>query len=321
MGLSMAYVIVTAEHAPAETGDWVLSSGTRAGWVAYQIRDDPNPYRPDAPWSHQRGTMLTAVVVDSDFAVLVGWIDGAMLFRLMINEESAAEYGWSSSAEEASEEVQAAERGHIITGVRNWTTAAGLPEPSVDRLDAVLVRGYVLAEEGLFSLLDEIGVTDPDTNLRAADPASLPMPEPFFHEAGPVNLVDGSAAELPTRPRVVYLAAPIEHASPRWRRFVRRYELEEWGQPPCVLATSKQPVPAGELTTWPDWNFYLASDPALELFGWSGPLGYDFESSLPDLGSWRWVPDDAATDVLNAVAWARITSGPVCRRRRRGASC
>jgi hypothetical protein len=58
----------------------------------------------------------------------------------------------------------------VIPRIVAWSAVAGLGVATPDGLEAVLERGYVCAEEGVFALLAELGVTVPPAAPVDADP-------------------------------------------------------------------------------------------------------------------------------------------------------
>ncbi|NUS42982.1 MAG: hypothetical protein HOQ24_04745, partial [Mycobacteriaceae bacterium] len=101
--------------------------------------------------------MLTAVVMDSDVAMLVGWDGGRERFRWLFNEESGPAYGLSGRTEEPDRDVSAGERRPVVEAILWWAARSSI---DADRrvVDDILSSGYVFAEEGLFALLAHMGV-------------------------------------------------------------------------------------------------------------------------------------------------------------------
>ncbi|WP_191839725.1 hypothetical protein [Catellatospora chokoriensis] len=287
--------------APADPNGWEPGAGTVDGWSAFITRS-ADPLHPAAPWATVPGPMLTASVLDSDVALLIGWDKGEERFRWLFNEAAGADYGVPGSrAEEPDEQTQAAERVPVVAAMLAWAAEAGLTGAEPDRLDDILSRGYVLAEDGLFATLAALGVIPPGGYLYQAEQAEqtgdiLERPE-FQHLALARSAAGGTT---PEQPAPMFLATAIDHDGPAWARFVVRHELEEWGRPGCLVA-AWQEFTAGA-TTFGSWTFYLTGDPALVLYGWHGTL--EAASGLPGHGPWLAVPGEC-TDIDSAVAWAR----------------
>ncbi|GAB4052757.1 hypothetical protein [Catellatospora paridis] len=300
MGLWAAYVLVGSTGAPADPDGWEPGAGTVDGWSAFIARS-ANPLNPGAPWTTVPGPMLTASVLDSDVSLLIGWDKGEERFRWLFNEEAGADYGIPGRAEEPDEQTQAAERIPVVTAMLAWAAEAGLTGAEPDRLDDILSRGYVLAEDGLFATLAALGVIPPDGYLYQAEHAEetgdiLERPE-FQHLALTRSAAGGTE---PAQPAPMFLATAIDHDGPAWARFVVQHELEDWGRPGCLVAAWRE-ITVGA-TTFGSWTFYLTGNPALVLYGWHGTL--EAAPRLPDHGPWLAVPAEC-TDIDAAVAWAR----------------
>ncbi|MEV6930539.1 hypothetical protein AB0M46_39480 [Dactylosporangium sp. NPDC051485] len=297
MGLWAAYVLVPTAAAPADASDWATGTGTVEGWSVF-VRRHADPTEPAAPWSAVRGPMLTAVVQDSDVAALLGWYDGEDWFGCLL----------SGSEEEGPDEAARAGRRRLkVEAMLAWAGAAGLAGADGGRLDDILARGYVFAEEGLFAVLAELAVIGPGAAIEQVGPEPRrARPEPTGAEEQPprypLAMADGDASGLPRRMQTVHLAAAIDHADPSWDAFVVANELECWGRPGCVLVTSLNPIAAGTLDSRGGWQTVLATEPPIDLFHTYGALGT--EDRLPALGPWHLVPPEC-TDVTTAVRWAR----------------
>jgi hypothetical protein len=313
MGLTAAYVLVRRGETPADVGEWQACGGTADGWSCYVAYSERDPRRPGPPWSEHAGPMLTAFVMDSDFCVLVGWRGGIDRFSWVVNESSAASYGWGGRHEEPDEQTQAAERAPVVAAMMEWASAAGLEVARAEQLDELLAHGYVLAEDGLGGLLAELGLVSPSDVVASAYVNHEPIDANHYLRSlqvapVPVDVVDNHADTLPHRAAEMVLAAPIDHDGPHWGWFVREHELEQWGLPACIVSHSGLQVPAGGLTSWGHWDFYLASDPPIHLSGFRGALG-DAGNLLPDIGTWHLVPEQFTADLSSALTWARQQVG------------
>jgi hypothetical protein len=305
MGLTAAYALVPAVESPLGDAVGVRCEGAASGWAAYAL-DGDGPFDLAPRLAAHSGPLVTAVVHDSDFCVVAGRVAGEEIFRWIVNEELSAAYGLGGRHEEPDESTHAVERAAAVEAIRDWAHRSGLPDIDAERVNDVLARGYVLAEEGLWALLAELGALPPGGHLPPTtppDPSSewateRPPPQPVA-----VVLSDGDASALPTHPRRIMLAAALAHDSSAWDRFVRRHELEEWGRPACLIADSGDVIPQGGLQTWARWHIALGSDPAIGLFTWSGALGAWFE------GPWVMIPDETTADETTAIVWARENVG------------
>lgn len=310
MGRWAAYVIVPEALVPEDTGEWAACRGTVPGWAAYAVRD-ADPYDPGEPWTGLVGPTISASIVDSGFALIVGRSDGEQRFAWLVNESAAAAYGLAVRVEEPDEATQATERVPVVAAMHAWSVAAGLVPAPPEHIDDLLSRGYTLAEAGLFALFEALGVTGAGEQLVTAEklrPAfGLEEFVNAMREEAPFDLTDGDAEVLPVTPRVMFLANAIDHTAPGWEHFVVLHELEEWGKPACLVAQSIGEVPQGKLTGWAPWSIHLGTDPAAEVMHAFSPLG---ASLIPQFGPWRLVPEEY-TDVEAAVAWARDNVG-VC---------
>ncbi|MFC7482904.1 hypothetical protein ACFQX7_26985 [Luedemannella flava] len=320
MGLWAAYAVIRTDDAvglsePAECG-WFPGVGPVDGWSALVSRnaepDGVEVGQDGFPWTGVGGPMLTAVVMDSDVALLVGWDRGEERFRWLFNEEAGPAYGLPGRVEEPDEATLAAERAPVVAAMVEWARAAGCAADAA-RLDDVLARGYVLAEDGLFAALADLGLLDahgsicpaaPLPSTFEADLERLRHPEPLA-----ITIASGDGAVLPREAGPMFLAAALNTTGDAWNEFVLQHELEYWGRPGCLVAQSVGEVPAGGLTGHAMWTIILASDPPVGITMYMGPLGADLWF-LPIAGPWHVVPQEH-TELDSAIAWARANVGTI----------
>ncbi|MEU7869369.1 hypothetical protein [Dactylosporangium sp. NPDC049140] len=310
MGLWAAYVLVPTAEAPADTASWAAATGTVEGWSVFACRS-ADPAKPEAPWSAVRGPVLTAVVLDGDAAMLIGWHDGQERFRWLFKEEFGPAYGLPGRTVEPDEATQAAQRRPVVAAMLSWAEAAGLAGADGGRLDDILARGYVFAGEGLFAALAELAVLGPGAQIRQVGPVPVrPGPEsperPDDEEPPPrrypLVMAGGDSGGLPRQAQIVYLAAAIDHTDPSWDAFVVAHELERWGRPGCILVCSLTQIAAGVLDSRVGWQLMLATEPPIDLFYSYAAIGT--EDGLPAVGPWHLVPPECP-DPSGAARWAR----------------
>jgi hypothetical protein len=120
------------------------------------------------------GPAMAAFVMFSDVCVVVGALDGTLAWVWMFNdwmfiEEDEAGGGLDVVAADPLADLDAELTSRIqavIPRLVAWSETAGLGAVARDRLEGLLERGYVCAEDGLYALLAELGVT-----VRPAAPA------------------------------------------------------------------------------------------------------------------------------------------------------
>jgi hypothetical protein len=109
-------------------------------------------------WSGLTGPMLMATVIDSGFVMLTGLRDRRPDWHWVLNErfflgemgETAGQYGVPGDISQA------------VPAMIAWATAAGLPEPSAERLTEVLTDGQrdTLPVDGVaYALFAVLGIT------------------------------------------------------------------------------------------------------------------------------------------------------------------
>jgi hypothetical protein len=308
MGLTAAFITCRVGAEPAVVDSWTPFSDVAEGWLlrrGWMVGDNAEGLA--GLLGGVVGPALAAFAIDSDFCVAMGAVDGTVAWRWVFNEETVDD-------PEGPDEALAARIRAVVPRIAEWSRTAGLGPVAHEPLEELLERGYILAEEGLFALLVELGVC-----ARQA----APVDEESFG-ARAVQVAPGP----PAKPQLMhhgFLAAPIDHHSQGWRAFVRTYELEAWGEPPALVVEGRA---IGGGPTF--WDVHLASDPPVHLFGLGAVMGLDAvepgQLHLDWDGRWVRVPDRVGRSLEDAVAWARANVGWRARRHARtasgcGASC
>jgi hypothetical protein len=315
MGFSGGFVVGRSASLAADQPGWVRCSGPIAGWVVLtgSLTEGMEP----RGWvARVAGPVIAASVLDSDIAWVRGTLGGEPSWEWLVNPEGMAAYGMGQAVDDDDryEELAAAGRVALAEQIGVWAPAADLPAVDPVALDDVLSRGYVLAEDGLFELLATLGVIDGAVVPigAPAEPAPIrrvPSAKRVIRPTPPVRIEHEDPASLPLAAGRVFLAAALRHDSERWPAFVRRYELQRWGEPPCVLAASGDSVQPGELLSTPLWDVYVASDPPISIMGMHSHLG-DVQKMMGDvLGPWQLVETDPGADLADALAWAQAHVG------------
>jgi hypothetical protein len=98
--------------------------------------------------------------------------------------------------------------------------------------------------------------------------------------------------------------ARIDLDGERWRDFVHRRELEDWGKPRTLLARGPRP---GAPTAWAQWDVFLATEPPLFL-GTSDAASLTRAFPVDD-GGWQPIPV-AASGLVDALSWVAEHVGP-----------
>lgn len=223
------------------------------------------------------GPSIVARVLHSDVCFVLGRSGAGPDWRWVFGESSAAPYAvefdpadWVKEDPDAREETRDQRIAETAAAVIAWADVAGLTPPAPDQLAAVLAAGYVFAEEGLFALLESLGIDAPVTEYPANEPAEEPVvirPDPSTRDREP-------------------RAKPIDRTSDPWQR-ANAYLLEfRFGEPPCILQ-------------WGHSDFVLSDPPVC--------VGSGVADGFP--GEWVPVPAEHATDFDTACAWARANIG------------
>jgi hypothetical protein len=274
MGLTAAFITCRAGAEPAAVDSWTPFSDVAEGWLlryGATLGEDPEGFA--GLLDGVAGPALAAFVFDSDVCVVMGAVDGTVAWR------------WVFNIAESDATVAARIRA-ATPRIAEWSRTAGLRPVAREPLEELLERGYILAEEGLFALLIQLGVCAQQAAPVDQEPAAATRVAPA--PTSPPQLVHHG-----------FLAAPNDHHSRAWQAFVRKHELEAWGEPPALVVEGRAVVghPTG-------WDLYLASDPPVHL----SVLYSEPGQLLPD---WDWarVPDRAGRSLEDALAWARANVG------------
>jgi hypothetical protein len=305
MGLTATFITCRAGAEPAAVGLWTPFSDVAEGWVLRRgWKVDDNAEGLAALLGGVVGPALAAFVMDSDFCVVMGALEGTVAWRWVFNEQRGFEVvgrpvGAAADPAEDPDAALAAQIRAVVPRIAEWSRAAGLSPVAGGPLEELLECGYILAEEGLFVLLVELGVCG-----RQAAPV-------YEEPVGAGALQVGS--DPPAQSQLVhhgFFAALIDHRSRGWQAFVRTYEQEAWGEPPALVVEG-QAIGGGPTL----WDLYLASDPPVFLggLGFRG-LAVSVEPSQLPLdwdGHWVRVPDRPGLSRDDAIAWARANVGVV----------
>lgn len=125
-------------------------------------------------WDRDAGRWF-AFVIFSDDCWLLGALDGTVAWEWSFGDEYERGGGLAAVANDPSVDLDAmlaSRMQAVIPHIVAWATAAGLGVATPDRLEAVLERGYICAENGVFALLAELGVTAPPATPVDANPGA-----------------------------------------------------------------------------------------------------------------------------------------------------
>ena len=299
MGLTATFITCRAGAEPAAVGTWTPFSDVAEGWLLRRgWKVGENVEELAALLDGVVGPALAAFVMDSDFCVVLGALDGTAAWRWVFNEE--AEYhlvgrsvGYAADPLADPDAVLAARIRAVVPRISQWSQRAGLRAVAHERLEELLERGYILAEEGLFALLVELGVCAQQAAPVDEEPA----------DAHAIQVAPDPAAQLQLAHRG-FLAASIDHDSQGWQAFVRTHELEAWGEPPALVVEGRT-IGGGPTM----WDVYLASDPPVHLFLMGRDVAEPGQLPLHWDGHWVRAPDYPGRSLDDAVAWARAKVG------------
>jgi hypothetical protein len=102
------------------------------------------------------GPAVVAFVMFSDDCWLLGALDGTVAWEWSFGDEYERAGGLAAVANDPSVDLDAMLASRMqaeIPRIVGWAAAAGLGVAAPDRLEAVLERGWICAEDGLFALL------------------------------------------------------------------------------------------------------------------------------------------------------------------------
>jgi hypothetical protein len=172
MGTTATYLACRAGAAPAVGRPWTPLPHVAAGWMVGESRLVPNDLEELAAVAHQvAGPAVVAFVMFSDDCWLVGELDGTVAWEWSFGDEYERAGGLAAVANDPSVDLDAmlaTRMQAVIPRIVAWSAAAGLGAP--DRLEAVLERGYICVEDGVFALLAELGMTAPPAPPVGDDP-------------------------------------------------------------------------------------------------------------------------------------------------------
>jgi hypothetical protein len=174
MGTTATYLACRAGAAPAVGRPWTPLPAVAEGWMVGESRLVPDDLEELAAVAHEvAGPAVVAFVMFSDDCWLVGELDGTKAWEWSFGDEYERAGGLAAVANDPSVDLDAMLATRIqavIPRVVAWAAAAGLRAADPDRLEAVLERGYICAEDGVFALLAELSVTAPPAAPVDADP-------------------------------------------------------------------------------------------------------------------------------------------------------
>jgi hypothetical protein len=210
MGTTATFLACGAGAAPAVGRPWTPLPHVAEGWMVGESRLVPdNPEELAAVLHDVPGPAVVAFVLFSDDCWLVGALDGIVAWEWSFGDEYERAGGLAAVANDPSvdlDTILASRMQAAIPRIVAWAAAARLRVATPDRLEAVLERGHVCAEDGVFALLAELGVTVPPAAPVDADPradqAAIDKP------AGevlvpPLAAASGSQRAEPHRPATV----------------------------------------------------------------------------------------------------------------------
>jgi hypothetical protein len=215
MGTTATFLACRAGAAPVVGQPWTPLPEVAEGWMVYRSRLVPDDLEELAAVLHDvAGPAVIAFVMFSDDCWLVGALDGTVAWEWSFGDEYERAGGLAAVANDPSVDLDATLATRMqaeIPLVVAWAAAAGLGVATPDRLEAVLERGYIHAQDGLFALLAELDVTAPPATPVSADPR--PADAAIDQPAGEVVVPPLAAASgtkqraQPYRPATVVLTA------------------------------------------------------------------------------------------------------------------
>lgn len=222
------------------------------------------------------GPSVAARVLHSDACFVIGRAPGMPDWRWIFGEDAVRAYddefdpiGWDiiddpDDAEDSRDERIQATVPRLVA----WALASGLVEPDSEAVSRILAAGYLLAEEGFFTLIEVLGIDAPLVEMER------------------------QSVSAPSEPAAWLLMPPsaiaIDHSSPVWHEINAGHLLGRFGEPPCVLrwhagqdfVMSEPPVCIGGGREFPgEWiavperhlsDFYEAADWARKNVGQAG---------------------------------------------------
>lgn len=169
--------VVSAGHRPS--GELAEEVELRGGWHRYLVRE-PVPVTGAAALS-AAGPVVMATVMDSDYCELAAAVGGRVLWNWSFGQAPWSDDHGEGEYADPPSSTDAAKR--TVTGIIEWASASRLVIPDRDSLLDALDQGYVFAEEGLFKLLDELGLVPDVQAVSEAPPMSMrSRPAPIVYD-------------------------------------------------------------------------------------------------------------------------------------------
>jgi hypothetical protein len=259
------------------------------GWELHESQFEPNV---DAALAAEPQAVLAAVVADSDILLMAAGDGSRLAFRHTINPEGI------DAAGELDITAATATVDDIVSWAANIGAAADPPWIAAWLERTALTVDdddyFVFAEDGLWDLLDHMGI---DSDYLEAPQTSSPAEL----EEGPIGDAFRqlkSFAQEQQNGTVTrrYIAARADWASDHWPELGARPDLADvMGQDAVVM------VEINEGTAMTMNQVRLATEPVVDLEVFYGPTGYSMQ-----LGAdWIAVPDSEAGSAELAARWAR----------------
>lgn len=126
-----------------------------AGWTYLTDRAE-NYDQLEAGLTDLPGPALLSVVCDSDFAQVIGHLDGRRQWTAYINQANA------TSLDALTPDLQPAEDEGLLERITAWARVANAPPVDRDRLRTVFATDYIFADDGLLALEQLLGVISPE---------------------------------------------------------------------------------------------------------------------------------------------------------------
>jgi hypothetical protein len=155
VGTSGTYVVAHQQPADLELIEDVALSGS--GWHRYFVREPLLPDRRQLSNPSESVPIAIANVLDSDYCHVIGIVHGKVAWTWDFGEPPWNAAPFDAESADNPRTTRAAE--NVSTQIANWAARCGLSSPDTRIVTAVLDRGYVFAEEGLFGLLDALGLS------------------------------------------------------------------------------------------------------------------------------------------------------------------
>jgi hypothetical protein len=214
MGTTATFLACRAGAAPAVGQPWTPLPPVAEGWMVCESRLVPDDLEELAALLRDvPGPAVIAFVMFSVQCWLVGALDGTVAWEWSFGDEYERGGGLAAVANDPAVDLDAMLASRVqavIPRVVGWAAAAGLRAATPERLGAVLERGYICTEDGVFALLDELGVTVPPAAPVDADPppdAAIDQPADEL-VVPPLVAASGSQQRAePYRPATVALTA------------------------------------------------------------------------------------------------------------------